>query len=232
MVLLNHSKFVIFAFPRSGTKLLSNILQSFGYHSYGEYFSILTTEIAENTAKRFDKDQILMQQNIAMKFDPMDDCINLPKMLTRYEKFSMIPNSVLTLWYENLVDLPFLLNKLHHTHWLCLKRDTKDQLLSWIVAFYNQNYDGMFVSKKVRPSKGFVEYHYWKHKKITKLQDWLINSGNGSEIKFEELVSGSYKGFGRNYKVTSMDEHDNISDYIENYDEVIDWIETFGQTSN
>ena len=50
--MLSHKNLVIFSHPRSGTKLLAKILEDFGYYSYGEWFSLQSTTIENNTADR------------------------------------------------------------------------------------------------------------------------------------------------------------------------------------
>ena len=163
-MILSHNKLAIFSFPRAGTKLIANILGDFGYHSYGEWYDTWSSEILNDTAKRLPASIIAEVQQKALDKDTTS-LNHLCKTINRHKLMTLSPKyekTVVTVWYESISVFPMIIDQLIDCFWLLPKRNKWDQLLSWIISFKNQNFNGQFLSNPIIVNKRLFDYFSWK----------------------------------------------------------------------
>ena len=97
--MLEHNNIVIFSPPRSGTKLLANILENLGYFSHGEWFAPLTTKIENNKGVRRDIYLKEIWSTSERQFK------NLNEHVHRLELYEKVHKSVVTIWPEYMLEL-------------------------------------------------------------------------------------------------------------------------------
>lgn len=215
--MLEHKNIIIFSPPRSGTKLLASILEGFGYYSHGEWFALLTTEIKNNRAVR--KEDLLKP----IWPLPYRQFKNLKEHIRRYRLYKKEDRSVITIWPEFLLEFPFILEEFSDYHWVCIRRDPWQQMLSWFVSSVNTNFDGLKTSVKVTVDVLFFTKTYWDYHKICGLQDWLIENKSATLVDFDELIAGASSAIKQSYIVRTKDEHIDLESLIENLEEVKIW---------
>jgi hypothetical protein len=219
--MLEHDNIVIFSQPRTGTKLLAKILEDFGYHSFGEWYSLFSTKIENNKAIR-KEDRILPSLALSE--------IKYHKTVEHIKRFNLYKNtnkSVITIWPDSLLEFPFMLNEYQTYHWACVKRDPWQQMLSWYISSKNYNFDGLKESKPVTFKLDAFRKTYWDYYKTDTLQNWVLENMSSTLIYFDELVNGKSDVFGKPYVVNSKDEHTNLEKLVENLDEVKTWFNAF-----
>jgi len=216
-LILSHKNIVIFSHPRSGTKLLANILENFGYYSYGEWFSLYSTIIENNKAIR----RAVYTESISSKSE--SGYKKIKEHVQRSELYKRTDNSVITIWPETLSECPFILLNLVDYHWICLKRDPWDTMLSYYISVKNKNFDGDFVNQSCVFNEDTFRMTYWNYYKACEMQDWIIKNKSATVIDFQDLVSGSSTAFGKEYTVNSRDENINIESLVENINQVKEW---------
>lgn len=218
------NRVVIYSYPRAGTKLIASILEAKGYHNYGEYFDTFTVSVANDTATRNTPQQI--KEKYSGSFLNTDHTIyhDTKTIIERFNCMNLqqYPLSTVTVWHENLVMFPFLLEKLQNFTWILPQRNKQKQLYSWLVVFYNNNPNGDVASKPVIVDQKSFQRLYYKQKIVYQLQDWIKNNYASVVVDFDRLITGREENLGV-YAVNSTDQHDNIRDYITNIQQVDEW---------
>ena len=215
--MISHNNIVIFGHPRSGTKLIAKILEDFGYHRHGEWFSLQTTIIENNKSVRRSKYLPDIYSASEKQYKKIKEHIR------RYNLYNKIDKSVITIWPDSLTECPFILTKFLDYHWVCLKRDPWDTMLSYYVSSNNQNFDGAINSKSCMFKEDAFRKIYWDYFKASEMQDWLIKNKSTTVINFRDLISGSSTAFGKEYNVNSIDEHTDLESLVENINQVKEW---------
>ena len=215
--MLANNHIVIFSSPSSGTKLLAKIFEDFGYHRHGEWYALYSTYIENGQAIRKDSRSLRVSNWYEDKF------FKLKEHIKRYDLYKKYDKSVITIWPESLLEFPFMLTEYENYHWVCLRRDPWDQILSWFISSKNYNFDGLIESKSIILKKDDIQKAYWEYYTVYELQDWLVEHKSATLISFEDLVSGNSIKFGKNYTVPTTDEHANLEILIQNIDEVKIW---------
>lgn len=223
-MILDHNKIIIFGHPRSGTKLIANILESFGYSNFREWHNVFTHEIKDLSAHRYDPDkqkQMVIDENLRPNFE------KAKRTMALIERNNLMPKQdkfVTTIWEQNLSEFPFLPLVYSDCLWICPRRKNWwDQLLSMMLVYYNKNQGGEFESSPITIEGHMFHRRFWLLHRVHILQDWLIKNYNSPCIKFEELISGTSKEFGKPYTVSSVDQHADLESLILNLHEVRNW---------
>lgn len=223
-MLLDHDNIVIFSPPRSGTKLLSKILEDAGYHAHGEWFSARTTYIDDDKAVRRDEYLEYVMSDSEREFkNSVSHCARLKQ----YKKFN---KSVTTIWPESLAEFPFLVEEFKDYHWACVRRNAWDQILSFYITSTNSNFDGLTNSKATTFQQGTFRKMYWNYHSACHLQDWLVENKSATLINFDDLVSGAAKEIGSSYQVDSTDQHLDLESFVVNLAHVKNWFKNFEKT--
>ena len=215
--MLSHNNIVIFSHPRTGTKLLSKILESFGYHNSGEWYALTSTYIENNKAIRREthlNDIISVSEK---------QCKKVKEHIRRYSLYNKVEKNVITIWPESLIEFPFMLEEYNDYHWVCIRRNPWEQMLSWNISAFNKNFDGLVESKPTRFKEDYFRKSYWDYYKVCELQDWVLRTKSATVLDFNELISGNSTELGKPYIVNSKDEHSNLEALVQNIDEVKDW---------
>ena len=216
-MLLDHNNIAIFSLPRTGTKLLANIFENFEYHNHGEWFSVLSTHIENNKVIRL-KDSLPEINSMSEK-----QFTYLPQIIDRYHLYKTYNKNVITIWPEYLAEFPFMLEEFKDYHWISIRRNSWDQLLSFYISSKNFNFDGIKTSVPVIFKEDAFRKIYWNYHTVSVIQDWLIKHKGATLIKFDDLISGNSKIFGKNYSVKSKDEHFELDSLVINLDQVKKW---------
>lgn len=227
--MLTHKHIVIFAPPRSGTKLLANILEDFGYFKHGEWFALQTTKIKGNKSIRAEPDVNIA--NIVSRSEKQ--FYTLQESMKRFRLFKNIDKhekSVITLWPNYLIEFPLMIYEFTEYHWLCIRRDPLEQMLSYYISSKNSNFDGLKISQSVTFKEDAFRQMYWNYHSACTLQDWLIENKSATLIDFNELIQGKLTTFGQSYEIKSKDEHTNLESLVENLDDVKSWYDKFEVT--
>lgn len=216
-MLLDHNNIVIFSPPRSGTKLLAKILEDANYHIHGEWFAHRTTYIDNNKAIRREEylEYILSDSEREFK--------NSMGHYTRVEQYNQVDKSVITIWPESLTEFPFLIEKFKDYHWVCIRRNAWDQMLSYYITSTNSNFDGLTNSKATTFQEGAFRKIYWNYYKTCYFQEWLVENKSATLIDFDALIAGNAKEIGQSYKVDSKDEHIDLESLVVNLAHVKHW---------
>ena len=225
-MLLDHDNIVIFSPPRSGTKLLSKLLEDLGYFSHGEWFATRTTKIQNNKAVRNNDYLKAVQSASEQQFK------NLKEHVLRLKLYEKVDKSVTTIWPQYLLEFPFMLYEFADYHWACIRRDPWQQMLSWYISSKNENFDGIKISQPVTFNEPAFRKMYWDYYKICGLQDWLIEHQSATLIGFEDLIRGTSAVLGHSYKVESKDEHTDLESLVENLNQVKGWYTAFEKDRN
>jgi hypothetical protein len=222
-MLLDHKNIVIFSPPRSGTKLLSKILENANYHAHGEWFSPRTTYIDNNKAIRREEYLEYVISDSERQFK------NLVTHCTRLKQYNKVDKSVITIWPESLLEFPFLIEEFKDYHWVCIRRNSWHQMLSFYITSTNSNYDGLTNSKVTTFQEATFRKIYWNYYSASHLQDWLVENKSATIIDFDDLISGNAKEIGQNYNVNSKDEHLDLESLVVNLAHVKHWFNKFEQ---
>lgn len=222
-MLLDHNNIIIFAPPRSGTKLLAKILEDFGYFSHGEWFAPLTTKIENNKSIRRD---IYLKEITSLSERQFK---NLKDHIYRHEIYKKLDKSVITIWPEHLSEYPLMLYEFTDYHWVCVRRNPWEQMLSYYISSKNSNFDGVKTSQPVTFNEPAFRKMYWNYHSACSLQDWLVENRLATLIDFEELIQGTSLVFGQSYEITSKDEHNNLESFVENLSHVKSWYDKLEQ---
>jgi hypothetical protein len=224
-MLLAHNHIAIFSQPRTGTKLLAKILENFGYHTYGEWYANASTKIQGDTAIR--REKYLPLPDIM----PQRQYVNSTEFIKRYQQLSDIekkyPRSVATIWPQSLFEFPFIITQFVNHHWVCVKRNPWDQILSFYISYKNQNFDATRISNPIIFREDIFRKMYWDYYTVDGIQQWMVSNQQATVITFDELVHGTSKVFGTTYKITSKDEHNELEQLVQNLDEVKIWFDNF-----
>jgi hypothetical protein len=223
-MLLDHNNIVIFSPPRSGTKLLSKILEDANYHVHGEWFSLRTTYIDDNKAIRREE---YLEYVIS---DSEREFRNSVAHYTRLKQYNKVDKSVITIWPEALTEFPFLAKEFKDYHWACIRRNAWDQMLSYYITSTNSNYDSLTNSKATTFQEGAFRKIYWNYHSACHLQEWLVENKSATLIDFNALISGNAKEIGQNYQVNSKDEHVDLESLVVNLAHVKHWFNKFEKT--
>jgi len=228
--ILDHRRLVIFGSPRSGTKLLASILSSFGYHPFGEFFDTRTSDLENGKVTRMMPSDIRYYRNQAKERPLLEDYRHTSKILNRlkiWRPLSAVQSKwTVTVWPENIFQVPSIMIDLQGSKWLCMHRDPWEQLISYLVVRGNANPDGQHDSQPVTVDYNTMHMIYWRMRSTELIQEDLIARGIGVRVSFEQLISGSYDGFGGEYPIETIDQHDDPSLLIENLDEVREWYDS------
>jgi hypothetical protein len=227
--MLDKKQLAIFAFPRSGTKLLADIFQQQGYHNFGEFFNPHSVHVVHNQGMPFAKrlsieDQILVNS----RQGDSEQLFFYKKSLVvreRLEQFKNIKNtqpSVVTVWIENLFRIPHLLTAFDDRYFMCLRRKNKfELLLSRMITLGNYNYNNEIPSTRIEINLNKFNAEFDKLYRVELMQDFLIDSNRGMLIDFDELINGT-ADLRFNYSVKSEDQHssNDLYNLIINLEEV------------
>ena len=221
--MLEHKNIVIFSPPRSGTKLLAKILENFGYFSHGEWFAPRSTKIENNKSIRINTHLEEITSLSERQFK------NLKDHIYRHELYKKLDKNVITIWPEQLSEYPFMLYDFVDYHWVCVRRNSWEQILSYYISSKNSNFDGVKTSQPVTFKEPAFRKMYWNYHTICSLQDWLVENRSATLIDFEELIQGISLVFGQSYEIKSKDEHTNLESLVENLDHVNSWYDKYEQ---
>lgn len=221
--MLEHKNIVIFSPPRSGTKLLAKILENFGYFSHGEWFAPRSTKIENNKSIRINMHLEEITSLSERQFK------NLKDHIYRHELYKKLDKNVITIWPEQLSEYPFMLYDFVDYHWVCVRRNSWEQILSYYISSKNSNFDGVKTSQPVTFKEPAFRKMYWNYHTICSLQDWLVENRSATLIDFEELIQGISLVFGQSYEIKSKDEHTNLESLVENLDHVNSWYDKYEQ---
>jgi hypothetical protein len=214
---LSHNNIVIFSQPRSGTKLLAKILENFGYHNYGEWYALTSAYIENNKAIRREihLNEILPTSEKQYK--------KIKEHMRRFSLYNKVGKNVITIWPESLLEFPFMLAEYDSYHWVCIRRDPWEQMLSWYISAANKNFDGLFESRPICFNEDFFKKSYWDYYKVCEMQDWILKTKSATMLNFDELITEKSTNIGKTYIVNSKDEHLNLEVLVQNIDEVRFW---------
>lgn len=227
-------KYVIYGSPRSGTKLLADCFKQNGYHNFGEFFDVYSSDINESeppSAYRININSHLLRKkirsNVGYLQDDLMKSIQLQNRYKKFEKYKDLDNTIVTVWPASLYLYPKINELLNDRFFLCTKRNRYDRLLSDLVTYYNANYNDEVKSKVFKIDLEILHMFLSSAFKTEMAQKNLISKGRGKYINFDKLITGD-EDLGFNYIVTSKDQHtDNLEEYIENIVEVKEYIEAF-----
>ncbi len=206
MTLLAHDRLAVFSFPRAATKLIANALTQSGYHNYGEWYDVWSSSIQDDHAVRMSQEQIKARLDLLSEQTRPMDIYMAAQTATRSLQFDKHPRSVVTVWFENAISFPLLFLNMKDHHWICPKRDAWQQLTSFVVSWHNNNFNAQWTSEPVTVDLKWFETFYWRWHHVRVLQEWLVNSGRGTFLDFDSVVSGGCTQLG-DYTVTTADEH-------------------------
>jgi hypothetical protein len=213
------SNIVIFSLPRTGTKLLANILENFGYHNHGEWFSVRSTYIEDGKIFR------RTEQSTELKSFSKKQFLNLTGSIERFNLYKKHNKNTITIWPAYLAEFPFMLYEFGVYHWVGIRRNCWDQILSYYISSVNFNFDGLTTSKPLTIKEEAFRKMYWDYHKVSAMQDWLVENKQATILNFEDLIAGKSSEFGTNYVINSKDEHTNLELLIENLDQTKEFFE-------
>ena len=218
---------VIFGYPRSGTKLLANVLEQQEYFNFGEFFETFSTEFKNDShvatrLSREDQFAIFRSVNSNMYEEVHKHSILLSERIKSFQNINVPNKTTLTIFGDTVDIYPELLDILGSRYFLCTRRkNILEQLLSKLLTYYYKNYNGEEPSKQMIINLDQMNRFFFNLKKTERIQDYLVSTGRGIIIDFDQLITGTLD-LGFKYKVTSIDQHENIENFIINYDEVIE----------
>lgn len=223
-MILNHNNIAIFSLPRTGTKLLASIFEQLGYHNYGELYSIRSTEIIDGRPIRLDKHIEFTGSISENKFKRVFMYEYRYKLFESSIGNSPFEKNVINVWPDSICEFPFILNHLQNYHFVAVKRNPWDQILSYYISSKNFNFDAKKISVAVAVNRDMFQKMYWDYFRATRFQDWIVSNNRGSIIDFDQLITGNIELFNsQTYSITTVDEHSNLESLIQNIDEVRGW---------
>ena len=219
-------KLVIFSSPRSGSKLLADILQQKNYHNFGEFFDTYSTKIIDNlSAVRISPQE---QYEIFKSIDSyvfLDIQTHIHSRLIServriFEELKYEKPSTVTVFLNNIDIYPELFMMLRDRYFLCLRRkNIFDQIISRMITYHYKNYNGEFESASISANINQFDRFYFHIKKTERIQDFLIAAGHGQLVDFDELIVGT-ADLGFEYIVSTVDQHTDLSKLITNIDKI------------
>lgn len=220
---------LILAFPRSGTKLLSSIHAAAGYRVYGEFFNTYSAQILNDTATRLLPETQRRRRDLkkelgANEFNYMHT-IEIKDRCNQYKKLRSLSDepSIVTAWYATFELVPSSIELLETHEILCLKREnTFEQLISRLITVKNLNHDSEVPTEPVEIDSSVMEYYYYYLRKTQSLQEYCVKQRYGFWVDFDELIAGN-SDIGFQYTVNTVDQHENLRDFVKNYDEAYDF---------
>ena len=218
---------VIFGYPRSGTKLLANVLEQQEYFNFGEFFETFSTEFKNDShvatrLSREDQFAIFRSVNSNMYEEVHKHSILLSERIKSFQNINVPNKTTLTIFGDTVDIYPELLDILGTRYFLCTRRkNTLEQLLSRLLTYYFKNYNGEESSEQMTINLNQMNRFFFNLKKTERIQNYLVSTGRGIIVDFDQLITGSLD-LGFTYKVTSIDQHKNIENFIINYEEVIE----------
>lgn len=224
--MISNNSVVIFGYPRSGTKLLANVLEQQGYFNFGEFFEIFAADFNSNSlaaSRRDCNEQLIMFTKYTDSPHEIDfkHSILRSDRITKFTPYINDAMSSVTVFHNTVEAAPELFNLLHSRYFLCTRRQNKlDQLISWSITFHQKNYNGEIESKQMKIDLIKFERSFFQLKKTERIQDYLVSIGQGMIVDFDKLITGSLD-LGFSYEVTSSDQHHDLASLITNYDEVL-----------
>jgi hypothetical protein len=220
-----HEKIAIFGYPRSGTKLLANVLEQQGYFNLGEFFESYSTHIETDPIRAVRtnrEDQI--KTSLSLDTNTLETLhIQSLKVTERKSLFKLcdIPYTTLTVFIHCIELYPELLDILKDRYFLCIRRKNElETLISRSITYNYKNYDNEIKSERIKINISIFERWFFQLKKLNRIQDYLVSVEKGQIIDFNELILGNAK-LGFDYIVTSEDQHDDLSEFVINYEDVI-----------
>jgi hypothetical protein len=219
-----HEKIAIFGYPRSGTKLLANVLEQQGYFNLGEFFNPYATKIENNPirAVRTDRETQYQFDRLLNNNKAEFPYVISSKVKDRVDIFKEvnIPNTTVTIFSHCTELYPELFYILSDRYFLCTRRENElEHLLSRILTYRFKNYNNEVESQKITVNMDLFEWWFFQLKKLNRIQDYLVSEGKGCLVDFDKLISGS-TDLGFAYEVTSVDQHKDLNGLIINYQEV------------
>jgi hypothetical protein len=224
--MIKNSNVVIFGYPRSGTKLLANVLEQQGYLNFGEFFETFATEIPDNSPKAVRipvENQIEIFKKLQANYyaEMHKHALEVSKRVTTFNTYDNTDRSTITLFTHSLALAPELFDILLSRYFLCLKRKNKfEQLLSRTITYNSKNYDTEAPSARLTIDLWQFERFFFQLKEADRLQDYLVSCNRGMIVDFDELITGA-SDLGFTYNVTSKDEHEDLPSFVINYDAVL-----------
>ena len=219
--LMDHHRMVIFGYPRCASKLIASFLKQKGYHSHGEWYDTWTSRMEGAQTVRMAADD---QQTRYLKNMENPGRQGYRHLLETMRRHSSINTShrkyVITLWHENVSLFPMMMWQYRDHLWLCPRRNNWDQLISRMLVWYNRNPDGETHSSIISIDGAMFSYQYWKLQQVSAMQDWLVASGRGVLVPFEDAINGHLPGMQESLEVTTADQHVNPELLVSNIDEM------------
>lgn len=223
MSTLVNTSIAIFGFPRSGTKLLANVLEQQGYFNFGEFFETFSTDFIGNslTPSRLPPEkQISIFNNINLKEFHKHASYKTDR-INKFIPYVSTTLSTVTVFYHTVEMAPELFDLLYPRYFLCTRRQNRlDQLISWCLTFQQKNYNGEIKSERMKIDLQYFEHSFYKLQKTERIQDYLIAQGRAILVDFDQLINGSLD-LDFAYDVTSVDQHTDLASLIINYDEIL-----------
>ena len=217
---------VIFGYPRSGTKLLASLFQHQGYFNFGEFFA-LTTDIQEDVIPYAVRKSVQAQEEFRKERKTRGSSIDnivvadsIRNRLDIFNKYKDTTPSVATVWMDNFLRVPELLESLNDRFFLCTRRSNEfEQLLSRAIVYKHSNYNDEIPSAPFSLDVNLFVFSYYQLNQTVQFQNYLIKQDRGCIIDFDELISGT-SNLGFDYSVTSKDQHADVTGLILNLEEI------------
>ena len=221
----------IFGWERSGTKFLANAHEQNGYFNFGEFFNVFSCEVIKENipyAKRLSisiqRDNRIKNKNLHAQNLYFQKAFLAKDRIELFQIHKHLTPSIVTVWIDDIKYATSILDIISDRYFLCTVRKNKtEQLLSSIITNYNLNFNGEepTISKKIEMKH--VDYFYDRMKNTTIMQEEIVKNKKGRYVDFDALISGN-EDLGFEYKVTSIDQHEDVTKYFINLTEVLDRI--------
>lgn len=226
--MVDNNKIVIFGSPRTGTKLLADVYKQQGYHNFGEFLNTFSCAINRDNIPYAYRIPISAQREIrdkrAYRGTYIDNWYHGKEVRDRInllKGFNDVSPSTLTIWMATFDYTPEILDDyLRDRFFLCTSRKNEyEQMLSRLVTLAHLNHDCEIESTPVEVNLNMLNHAFYVNRRIQKLQEYIVNSGRGKFVDFDQLINGT-ADLGFSYQVTTSDQHNDLQKLILNIDEV------------
>lgn len=199
---------LILCFPKSGSKLLSQLYADQGYHNFGPFFDTFRYSLVENEGVPYAR-QMSAQQQLQIRitrFDrgqSVDDWTHLLVTKNRLKKFNNANStkpSIVTINMPTLDYTPEAVDLFKNREVLCLRRADKfTQILLRCEEITKISSGG---TSNIKVDKSFFEFSFHMLMKLERLQNYCVDSGFGRVVNFESILEGK-ENLGFEYSITT-----------------------------
>jgi hypothetical protein len=166
-------------------------------------------------------DERTLKYNIGNDTYQKNNIIESLKRIEIFEEYKNLSPSTVTVWPKNFAFIPNLSNILQGRYYLCAIRKNKvEQILSRLLTHYNCNYNNEEPSFAVKVDLALVNFYCQELVKTESHQHTIVSRGLGQYVDFDELINGK-ADIGFNYKISSTDQHTDLTKLILNLDNVL-----------